>query len=297
MKRRDFLASLSLLPLITKSMNLSDIKSMSESFETTPMMPILFVGHGSPTNALEDNEFVKGWQQVTAKIPKPNAILCISAHWLTKGTQVTAMPFPKTIHDFGGFSEELFQVEYPAKGSKEVAESITENVHKTHIIHDTTWGLDHGTWVPIMKMYPKADIPVLQLSIDYSQGAAYHYELAKELMFLRSKGVLIIGSGNMVHNLGMMSLPRGWDHINDAYGFDWALELNEIFKNKIKHGDHASLIQFEKLHKHVKYAIPTTDHYFPLLYILALQKKNEQAHIFNDKAIAGSLTMTSVLIH
>ena len=256
-------------------------------------MPVLFIGHGSPMNAIEDNIFSKRWQQMGKEIPTPKAVVVVSAHWLTKGTMVTAMPNPKTIHDFGGFPQALFDVQYPAPGSPELATEIQKLITNPAVELDHDWGLDHGTWSVVKHMYPDADIPVLQLSIDYYKPAAYHYELAKQLLSLRKKGVLIIGSGNMVHNLRMVA----WDKLNEPeYGFDWALEMNDIFKNKISNGFHKELIQYEKLHKASTLAIPTPDHYYPLLYILALQIDNDKVEFFNDKAVGGSLTMTSVKI-
>ena len=261
--------------------------------EEEEKMPVLFIGHGSPMNAIEDNIFSKRWQQMGKEIPTPKAVVVVSAHWLTKGTMVTAMPNPKTIHDFGGFPQALFDVQYPAPGSPELATEIQKLITNPAVELDHDWGLDHGTWSVVKHMYPDADIPVLQLSIDYYKPAAYHYELAKQLLALRKKGVLIIGSGNMVHNLRMVA----WDKLNEPeYGFDWALEMNDIFKNKISNGFHKELIQYEKLHKAATLAIPTSDHYYPLLYILALQTDNDKVEFFNDKAVGGSLTMTSVKI-
>lgn len=261
--------------------------------EEEEKMPVLFIGHGSPMNAIEDNIFSKRWQQMGKEIPTPKAVVVVSAHWLTKGTMVTAMPNPKTIHDFGGFPQALFDVQYPAPGSPELATEIQKLITNPAVELDHDWGLDHGTWSVVKHMYPEADIPVLQLSIDYYKPAAYHYELAKQLLALRKKGVLIIGSGNMVHNLRMVA----WDKLNEPeYGFDWALEMNDIFKNKISNGFHKELIQYEKLHKAATLAIPTPDHYYPLLYILALQTNNDKVEFFNDKAVGGSLTMTSVKI-
>lgn len=261
--------------------------------EEEEKMPVLFIGHGSPMNAIEDNTFSKRWQQMGKEIPTPKAVVVVSAHWLTKGTMVTAMPNPKTIHDFGGFPQALFDVQYPAPGSPELATEIQKLITNPAVELDHDWGLDHGTWSVVKHMYPDADIPVLQLSIDYYKPAAYHYELAKQLLALRKKGVLIIGSGNMVHNLRMVA----WDKLSEPeYGFDWALEMNDIFKNKISNGFHKELIQYEKLHKAATLAIPTPDHYYPLLYILALQTDNDRVEFFNDKAVGGSLTMTSVKI-
>mgnify|MGYP000990140652 FL=1 len=261
--------------------------------EEEEKMPVLFIGHGSPMNAIEDNIFSKRWQQMGKEIPTPKAVVVVSAHWLTKGTMVTAMPNPKTIYDFGGFPQALFDVQYPAPGSPELATEIQKLITNPAVELDHDWGLDHGTWSVVKHMYPNADIPVLQLSINYYKPAAYHYELAKQLLSLRKKGVLIIGSGNMVHNLRMVA----WDKLSEPeYGFDWALEMNDVFKNKISNGFHKELIQYEKLHKAATLAIPTPDHYYPLLYILALQTDNDKVEFFNDKAVGGSLTMTSVRI-
>ena len=261
--------------------------------EEEEKMPVLFIGHGSPMNAIEDNIFSQRWQQMGKEIPTPKVVVVVSAHWLTKGTMVTAMPNPKTIHDFGGFPQALFDVQYPAPGSPELATEIQKLITNPAVELDHDWGLDHGTWSVVKHMYPDADIPVLQLSIDYYKPAAYHYELAKQLLSLRKKGILIIGSGNMVHNLRMVA----WDKLNEPeYGFDWALEMNDIFKNKISNGFHKELIQYEKLNKAATLAIPTPDHYYPLLYILALQTDNDKVEFFNDKAVGGSLTMTSVKI-
>ncbi len=264
-----------------------------ELTEEDTKLPVLFIGHGSPMNGIEDNEFSRTWAKFGKEIPKPKAVLVISAHWLTNGTHITAMENPKTIHDFGGFPQALFDVEYPAKGNPELAKVTSELITSTHVGLDHDWGLDHGTWTVVRHMYPNADIPVLQLSIDYSKPAQYHYDLAKQLASLRKKGVLIIGSGNMVHNLRMVA----WDKLNEPeYGFDWAIEMNTIFKDKISSGDFKALIDYEKLGSAAKLAIPTPDHYYPLLYNIALQEKNDAISFFNDKPVGGSLTMTSVKI-
>lgn len=259
------------------------------------LMPVLFVGHGSPTNAIEDNEFSRRWRQMAKEIPVPKAVLVVSAHWLTRGTHITAMEHPKTIHDFGGFSRELHEASYPAPGDPILAKETAALIKSAPVGLDHDWGLDHGAWSIVKQMYPEASIPVLQLSIDYYKSPQYHYDLAKELAPLRKKGVLILASGNMVHNLGMMQMPGGdFSSINQEYGFSWANEMNSIFKEKIGKGDHKALIEYEKLNKAAKLAIPTPDHYYPLLYALALQNKRDEASFFNDKAVAGSITMTSV---
>ena len=256
-------------------------------------MPVLFVGHGSPMNGIEDNVFSRRWAALGKEIPVPKAVLVISAHWLSRGTRITAMNFPKTIHDFGGFSRELFEVQYPAPGDPVLAKEMIGLFSSTELVQDHDWGLDHGTWTIVRHMYPEANIPVLQLSIDYTKGPQYHYELARELYSLRKKGVLIMGSGNMVHNLRMVV----WDKINEPeYGFDWVLRLNDKLKEHIIAGDHQALIHYERLGSSAKLAIPTVEHYLPLLYILGLQHKHEEVSFFNDKAVGGSLTMTSVKI-
>jgi len=293
MKRKEFLKSVALLPLLGTTMNLRDLNKMTSELGSTGKMPVLFLGHGSPMNAIEDNEFVRGFRNIGKDIPKPNAILCISAHWETKGTYVTAMQYPKTIHDFGGFPQALFDVQYPAPGSPELAKETQKLVTTTHVELDDKWGLDHGAWSVIKHLYPNADIPVIQMSIDYSQPAKYHYELAKEINSLRNKGVLIIGSGNMVHNLRMVA----WSKLNEEFAFDWATEANEKMKSYILDDDHQKLIDFKSQGKAFELAIPTPEHYLPLLYTLALKDKNEKITLFNDKPIAGSLTMTSLKIH
>ena len=278
----------------TTMMALNPLYNWSKDLkETDGKMPVLFIGHGSPMNGIEDNLFSKTWVKLGTEIPKPKAVLVVSAHWLTNGTHITAMEAPKTIHDFGGFPQALFDVQYPAPGSPELALETSKLITSTSVGLDHDWGLDHGTWTVVRHMYPNADIPVLQLSIDYSKPPQYHYDLAKELAALRKKGVLIIGSGNMVHNLRMVA----WDKLNEPeFGYDWAQEINQVFKEKIVTGDAQSLIQYERLGSAAKLAIPTPDHYYPLLYTLGLQDKTDTIDFFNDKAVGGSLTMTSVKI-
>lgn len=293
MKRSDFLTILALSPLSIAAMKLKALETITQELTQTEKMPVLFLGHGSPMNAIEENEFVTGFRNIGKGIPTPKAILVISAHWETKGTFVTAMDKPRTIHDFGGFPKALFDVEYPAPGSPEIALETKNIIKKTQVGLDEKWGLDHGAWSVVKHLYPKADVPVLQMSIDYTQGAQYHYDLAKELASLRKKGVLIVGSGNMVHNLGMVA----WDKLNtDAYGYDWAIEANEKMKKYILTDEHQPLINFKSQGKAFDLAIPSPEHYLPLIYSLALKEKNEKITIFNDKAVAGSLTMTSLKI-
>ncbi|MBS5980285.1 4,5-DOPA dioxygenase extradiol [Dysgonomonas sp. Marseille-Q5470] len=273
-------------------MTLKELHKKVMSFDDTPLMPVVFVGHGTPMNAIEDNEFVHEWNRLGSELPKPRAILCISAHWETRGTFVTAMDMPKTIHDFYGFPRELYNQRYAAPGSQDLSAIVKDHVKAVEF--DYEWGLDHGSWSVLKHIYPLADIPVVQLSIDHFKGPEYHYELARELFFLRSKGVLVIGSGNMIHNLRMVKVENG--DFNTEYGYDWAFELNDIFKNKIQEENHNALIDFSHLHDSARLAIPTPEHYIPLLYILALQQKGEEVRFFNDKVIAGSLSMTSLII-
>ena len=197
---------------------------ITEPMKSTDRMPVLFIGHGSPMNAIEENEFVTGWRNIGKTLPRPTAILCVSAHWETRGTHVTSMEKPETIHDFGGFPGELFNVQYPAPGSPDLARDTKNIIKKAIIGLDDKWGLDHGCWSVIKHLYPEADVPVIQMSLDYYQSPQYHYDLAKELSPLRNKGVLIIGSGNIVHNLGLVD----WGKIGKpGYGYDWAIEANE----------------------------------------------------------------------
>jgi 4,5-DOPA dioxygenase extradiol len=273
---------------------LSSFKKFTEGLaEEDQLMPVLFIGHGSPMNGIEDNEFSQRWSQMAKEIPVPKAVLVVSAHWFTRGTHITAMEFPETIHDFGGFPQALFDVQYPAPGNPELAKETAGLIHSVDVGLAHDWGLDHGTWTVVRRMYPDAKIPVLQLSIDYTKPPQYHYDLAKEIYTLRKKGVLIIGSGNMVHNLRMVS----WQNINNpGFGFDWALQMNDTFKELITSGSHDKLIKYENLGREAQLSIPTPEHYLPLLYTLALQGSKDKISFFNDKAVAGSLTMTSVKI-
>jgi len=285
MFRNEFITLLS--GLLTMP-SLKDLKKFSDSLvESESKMPLLFIGHGSPMNGIEDNEFSTGWEKLGKELALPKAVLCISAHWYTKGTFITAMEKPKTIHDFYGFPKALFDVQYPAPGHPALANETASLITKTTVGLDHEWGLDHGTWSVVKRMYPEANIPVLQLSIDYSKGAQYHYELAQQLETLRKKGVLIIGSGNMVHNLRIMN----WNLAE--MGYDWAIEMNEKFKSLISANEHKPLINVESLGEAAKLSIPTPEHYLPMLYILGLKKPDEPVTFFNDKTVMGSVSMTS----
>ncbi|WP_423130021.1 4,5-DOPA dioxygenase extradiol [Gaoshiqia sp. Z1-71] len=265
---------------------------LNQPLGNTPKMPVLFLGHGSPMNAIEENEFVRGFRNISLEIETPKAIMVVSAHWETKGTQVTAMESPKTIHDFGGFPKALYEIQYPAPGKPQLANEVKGLAKSAEIAFDEKWGLDHGAWTVIRHMYPRANIPVIQLSLDYFKNPQQHYELARELYTLRHKGILIVGSGNMVHNLGMVH----WQKLNENYGYDWAIEANEKMKKFISEGNHKELVNFSKQGKAFELAIPTPDHYLPLLYALALQDQKDEITIFNDEPVGGSLTMTSVKI-
>lgn len=293
MDRKDFLKAMALLPLTLNVMQLKALNQLTSSLRNTETMPVLFLGHGSPMNAIEENDFVKGFRRISTEIAHPAAILCVSAHWETNGTFVTAMEQPRTIHDFGGFPKALYEVQYPAPGSPELASETASLVSKTKVVVDHSWGLDHGAWSVIKHLYPKADVPVIQLSLDRTKSPQYHYDLAQELLALRRKGVLIVGSGNMVHNLRMVA----WNRLNeDGYGFDWAMEANDMMKKFIEEGNHRELINYTAQGQAFRQAIPTPEHYLPLLYSLALQSKNEEVIIFNDKAVGGAITMTSIKI-
>jgi 4,5-DOPA dioxygenase extradiol len=272
--------------------SLNDFKSFTDGLpEQSYLMPVLFIGHGSPMNGIEHNTFSEAWATKAKEIPTPAAVLVISAHWFTKGTHITAMDFPKTIHDFGGFPEALYQVQYPAPGYPTLAKETATLIHSTQVELDHDWGLDHGTWTIVKHMYPNANIPVLQLSMDYTKHPQFHYTLAKEIYQLRKKGVLIMGSGNMVHNLRMVA----WDKLNEPeYGYDWAHHMNKQFKNLILNDEHNKFVHYDQLGKEAQLAIPTPEHYLPFIYTLGLKSKGEKISFFNDKAVGGSLTMTSV---
>lgn len=293
MQRKTFLKYLAFASVIPAAMKLNALKSFSQSLGNGPKMPALFIGHGNPMNAIQENEFVAGFRKAAKSIDIPKAILVISAHWESRGTLVTAMDNPKTIHDFGGFPEELFQQQYPAPGSSELAQQITTVAKSTPVRLDYNWGLDHGAWTVLKHMYPEANIPVVQLSIDYTLSPEKHYQLAQELADLRQQGILIIGSGNMVHNIRKVDWQR-MDEVGHAY--DWAAEAKQSMNQKILNGQHQDLIRFSEQGEAWKLAIPTAEHYIPLLYTLGLQSKNDDIELFNDKAVGGSLSMTSVRI-
>lgn len=292
MNRKTFIKLAGLAPFLAGTSTLDRLYQSSKEWEKTEKMPVLFLGHGSPMNAIEENIFVQGFRSAARDIPDPKAILCISAHWYTRGTKVTAMEMPRTIHDFGGFPEELFQVQYPAPGSPQLAKETKSLMPQIEVELDHQWGLDHGAWSVIKHMYPNADVPVIQLSIDYTKPPLYHYELAQCLTELRSKGVLIIGSGNIVHNLRRVDFSK----INEDYGYDWALEARADVNQLMLDGNFAPLFDYDKRSRALQLSVPTPDHYLPLLYVLGLKDNKEPINLFNDRMVAGSISMTSVQI-
>ncbi|MES2560801.1 MAG: 4,5-DOPA dioxygenase extradiol [Bacteroidota bacterium] len=290
MKRSEFIKSLGGLTI----MSTIDLKTFGNellSDKNTSRMPALFIGHGSPMNAIEQNAYTQSLNKLGQSLEKPKAIMVVSAHWQTRGTYVHVSPAPKTIHDFGGFPQALFDVQYPAKGSPEFAGMVSKQITSAKVLHDDEWGLDHGAWAVLKQMYPDANIPVFQLSLDFSKGPAYHYNLAKELNALRNKGLLIIGSGNIVHNLGMLD----WNNPH-AKGYDWAVEFDEKVKANLQNHNHAPLIDYAQFGKAAQLAIPTNEHYLPMLYAAALQQKNEELKFFYEEMQMGSISMRCFMV-
>lgn len=288
MKRKDFLKFVGLgaatFPLMDTETWANGLFDLPESEQ----MPILFVGHGNPMNAIDDNVYSRMWKKLGEKLPAPKAILVVSAHWETIGTHVLASEKPKTIHDFGGFPRKLFEQQYPAPGSPTLAKETRELLKPTEVKEDLSWGLDHGTWSVLLPMYPDAKIPVYQLSLDRSQGPAYHYKIAAQLKKLRKKGVMILGSGNVVHNLGRVN----WQMKG---GYDWAQDFDAKVKKYIDDFDHQKLVDYTKIGESASLSIPTNEHYLPLLYVLANREKDEPPLYFNDSLEMGSLSMRSVI--
>jgi 4,5-DOPA dioxygenase extradiol len=255
----------------------------------TPRMPALFIGHGSPMNAILDNEYSRSWHQLGEDLPTPKAILVVSAHWMTRGaTLVHVGSNPKTIHDFGGFPPELFAQQYNAPGAPDYAQATIELLSESHAHADERWGLDHGSWSVLIKMFPKADIPVYQLSLDLSKGFEEHYRLAQDLKALREKGVLIIGSGNIVHNLRALSM--------DGRVFDWALEFDQYMADAITNRDIGKVLEISKLGRLAALSHPTPEHYLPILYPLAVMAKDENVTFFNETIDLGSISMRSFVL-
>lgn len=253
------------------------------------IMPLVFVGHGSPMNAIEDNHYTRGWKEIAREIPKPEAILMISAHWFTQGSRISDRKDPKTVYDMYGFPEELYRVQYPVPGSPELARTLMQNAGNELII-DNTWGIDHGAWSVLVHMYPKADIPVLQLSIDRQSPAMVHYEIGKSLSPLREQGILIIASGNIVHNLREVDFRL-------QSGYKWAEEFDLKVRDMIHASNHEALIDYRSISPQSRQAIPTPDHYLPLLYLLGASDPQDTIATYNRDCVYGSLSMTSYLFH
>lgn len=257
----------------------------------TETMPVIFLGHGNPMNALRTNAYTKAWAAIGTGIPRPRAVLSISAHWYIEKTAVTAMQSPKTIHDFGGFPPELYEVEYPAPGNPALADSIKELLSLYSADLDDQWGLDHGTWSVLRHLYPKADVPVVQLSIDRTKSASYHYEIGKKLAPLREEGVLIIGSGNIVHNLRAYA----WSQPH-ADPYEWAARFENRVRELLLAADDGPLIAYETLGNDAMLSIPTPDHYLPLLYVIACRKDGEKLSFPVEGIDGGSISMLGVQI-
>ena len=251
-------------------------------------MPVLFIGHGSPMNAIEDNEYSRTWRSIAEKIPKPEAILSISAHWFTKGTKVMNEEEPKTIYDMYGFPKELYEVIYNSPGSPSIANLSKELISK-ETEYDNSWGIDHGTWSVLVHMYPNRDIPVFQISIDANAPPETHYKIGKELRSLREKGVLIFGTGNVVHNLRLVDWHKG------SKGFDWAYEFDDYIYENIETKNHNNIIKYNELGEIAKLAVPSPDHFYPLLYTIGALDEEDKVSVFNKSCELGSLTMTSYL--
>lgn len=270
-------------------MTLNKFSKIIESLPKAEKQPVIFIGHGNPMNAIEENIYSKKWIELGKKLDKPKSILCISAHWLTSGTFVHKAKHPKTIHDFWGFPEELYKFEYNCPGDPETAEKLKSLLKPLKIKNDMQWGLDHGAWMPISRLFPKADIPVFEMSIDISKPSEFHYELGKEIKTLREKGVMIIGSGNIVHNLGRIHFDP------DSKPYDWAEEFDALTKTLIEERDHKSLINYQNLGRAAELSIPTPDHYWPLLYILSLINKEENISFPVSGIAHGSVSMRAIM--
>jgi 4,5-DOPA dioxygenase extradiol len=294
MRRRELIAAgLAGVPLMSHSLAAGPLDGL-KSLPKSPRMPVLFVGHGSPMNAIEDNEYRRSWQALGQEFgkrwPQPQMILCISAHWLTEGWHVTAMDKPKTIHDFGGFPPELFAQQYPAPGAPQVAKELSDAIKHPAVGLDHQWGLDHGTWSVLKPMFPAAQIPVLQLSMDYSRPSAEHFALGRQLRGLRDHGVLIVGSGNIVHNL---RATRFGAPSNQAY--DWTVQFDTATATHMEKGDLAALADFQKMGQVAQLAHPTYDHYLPLLYAAGAADAKEPVKFFNTGYQAASISMRSAI--
>ncbi len=251
-------------------------------------MPVLFVGHGNPMNVMEDNEFSRAWDAAGQALPIPKAVICISAHWVTRGTLVTAMDKPRTIYDFYGFPPELYEIRYNAPGAPDLAKQVRRIIKNTEVKPDLDWGLDHGTWIVLKRMFPRADVPVIQMSLDANIEPQKHYDISRQLKELREEGILIVGSGNIVHNLRMARF--------DDSAYDWAVNFDQRIANWITQNDHDPIIHYEKGDQAAALAVNTAEHYVPLLYSLALKEENEPVSFFADKVMGGAISMRSVKI-
>ena len=254
-------------------------------------MPAIFFGHGNPMNAVSKNAYTDGWSAIGNSIPRPKAILCVSAHWYLPGTAVTAMPSPRTIHDFGGFPRELYRVEYPAPGSPELARRVGDLLAPIPLAFDQDWGLDHGTWSVLCHVFPTADIPVVQLSIDDTRAPEFHYEVGELLAPLRDEGVLVIGSGNIIHNLHTYAWGK-----HEVEPFDWAVRFERRARELLLKGDDAPLVHYESLGRDALLSAPTPDHYLPLLYVIALRRKDEPVSFPVEGFDGGSISMLTIQI-
>ena len=254
----------------------------------TSIQPAIFLGHGSPMNAIEENQFTAAWEELGRKFPKPKAILAISAHWMTANVAFTAMSEPRTIHDFGGFPPALFATNYPAPGSPELAQRIVQLLGPLHVHQDYTWGLDHGTWSVLIKMYPEADIPIVQLSLNLHENTEFHFRLGKQLASLRDEGVMILASGNIVHNLRRLE--------SHNQGFDWAQRFDTHIHDAILREDFAAVTNYTQFGQDAQLSVPTVEHYLPLLYVLGAKREGDQISIINKELVMGSISMTSVVI-
>jgi len=266
-----------------------------QSLAKSPRLPVLFLGHGSPMNAIEDNEFRRSWQALGAEfgksLPRPQLVLCISAHWITRGWHLTGMAKPQTIHDFGGFPQELFAQQFPAPGAPAVAKQIAAGIAEPQVgVDEKEWGYDHGTWSVLKPMFPQADIPVIQLSLDYHRPPAEHFALGRQLKGLRERGVLIVGSGNIVHNLRAIRREA-----SATQAYDWAFEFDAAIATTMEQGALAELADFQQLGQVARLAHPTHDHYLPLLHAAGAVDPGEKMRFFNDRFQAGSISMRSVV--
>lgn len=252
-------------------------------------MPAIFFGHGNPMNALLQNDYSKAWATIGTKIPRPRAILCVSAHWYLPDTLVTAMSAPRTIHDFGGFPQELYRVTYPAPGDPDLASRVQVLLAPVAVGGDLTWGLDHGTWAVLCHVFPQADVPVVQLSIDETQPPAFHYDLGRRLAPLRDEGVLVIGSGNLVHNLHAYAWGR-----RSPEPYDWAMRFEKKARELLRTDDDGPLVDYESLGSDAMLSIPTPDHYLPLLYVIALRREGEPVSFPVQGVDGGSVSMLAV---